>query len=230
MPYAYYNSFNELVGLDIAMAYRLAQDLHCRLELIPVDIDHLAGHLNDGLYDIAMGAILMNEDRISKMSFSDTYVDQNYALVLPDKKRSQFRSMEDLNRKGIVIGGMGGYKRVVPHNFPNATLYAGTDEKGFEMDKVDAWVSSRIPAAIWCISNSDYYVDDFGGRLGKCYLAYPVKQDALNFLRFLNNWVQIKIVDQFYQEQNDYWVLGKSPAKTQEPRWSIIRNVLHWTE
>ena len=28
----------------------------------------------------------------------------------------------------------------------------------------------------------------------------------------------------------NFWILGKSLPKTEEPRWSIIRNILHWTE
>ena len=228
MPYAYMNSSKELVGFDIAMAYQLAQDLHCRLEFVPVDIDHLDDQLNEGVYDIAVGGILMNENRITKMSFSDAYADQDFVLIIPESKRSELGSLEDVNRKGVVIGAVGAFRHVITNNFPNATIYAGKDEKGYELDKADAWVSSRIAATIWCLSHVNYFVQDFNGELGKCFLAYPVRSDAMKFLRFINNWIQIKILDEFYKEQNDYWILGKSPPKKEEPRWSIIRNVLHW--
>lgn len=229
MPYAYINSSNQLVGFDIAMAYQLADDLHCRLELIPVDINHLVEHINDGLYDIAMGAILMTEDRIAQMSYSNAYIDQDYVLIIPEKRHAQFKSLRDIDQKGIVVGAVGAYRQLVQRSFPHAALYAGTDEKGIEMNQADVWVSSRIQAAVWCFSNPDYIIDDFEGRLGKCYLAYPVQSEALNFLRFINNWMDIKILEGFYKEQNDYWILGESLPKKVEPRWSIIRNVLHWT-
>jgi len=230
MPYAYLNSSKELVGFDIAMAYQLAQDLHCKLEFVPLDLEHMAQHLDEGHYDIGMCAILMNEDRITKMIFSDTYTDQNYVLIIPNIKRSQFDTIEKINKKGTVIGAVGGYRLIVARNFPNATLYPGVDERGFEMDKVDAWLVSRVPAAIWCFSNSNYHVEDFKGELGKCYLAYPMRNDAMKLLRFVNNWIQIKILDGFYQQQNDYWILGESITKEEEPRWSIIHNVLHWVK
>lgn len=230
MPYAYMNLSDRLVGFDIAMAYQLAKDLNCQLEFVPVDISHIDQHLEQGFYDIAMGAILMNEERISQMSFSDAYTDQNYALIIPEKNRSRFSNLDDLNQTGIIIGAVGAYQKMVTTNFPQATLYAGTDEKGYEMDKVDAWMSIRIPAAIWCFSHPQYTLNDFDGRLGKCYLAYPVKRNAIKFLQFINNWMQLKILDGFYQKQNDYWILGKPIAPAQERRWSIIHNVLHWTQ
>jgi len=230
MPYVYFNASDELVGFDIAMAYQLAQDLHCRLEFIPLDLDHLEDQLNDGLYDIAMGGLLMTEKRISQMNFSDAYADQNFVLIFPTKNRSQFKSPEEINQRGIVIGAIGSYQHIISTNFPNATLYHGLDKNGVEMEKVNAWVWSRISASIWCFNHPDYSVDDFGGQLGKCYLSYPMKIDAMNFLRFINNWMQIKILDGFYQEQSNFWILGKSIPKSEEPRWSIIHNILHWTE
>lgn len=231
-PYAYLNRSEELVGFDIAMAYQLAQDLDCRLELIPADADHLDEELNNGLYDIAMSAIVMNEDRIARMSFTDTYADQNYALIVPKKNRSRFMNLENLrNQKDLVIGAFGGYKDAFHKwNFPNAKLYDGSVLEGVEMDKVNAWIWSEICAIAWCVDNPDYYVDDLGGSLGKCYLAYPVRIDAMRFLRFMNNWKQLKILDGFYKEQYDYWILEKTPTELLKRRWSIIRNVLHWTE
>jgi proton glutamate symport protein len=230
IPYAYLNASSDLVGFDIAMAYKLAKDLNCRVEFIPVDIDHLADRLNNGVYDIAMGSILMSENRIARMSFSDAYNDQNFVLILPEKDRYRFSTQEDLDKKGVVIGAVGAYQRIVAQNFPHATLYAGTDEKGYEMDKANAWVSCRVSGSVWCFNHLDYYIDDFGGQLGKCFLAYPMRSNAMKFQRFINNWMQINILDGFYEEQNDFWILGKSISETQEPRWSVLHNILHWTD
>ena len=130
----------------------------------------------------------------------------------------------------MVIGAFGSFKNILHSNFPNAKLYEGHVEKGLEMDQVDAWLWAQVLATAWCLNQTDYYVDDFGGSLGKCYMAYPVRSDALIFLRFINNWMQLKVLDGFYKEQNDYWILGMPPSKTAQPRWSIIRNVLHWTK
>ena len=45
----------------------------------------------------------------------------------------------------------------------------------------------------------------------------------------INGWITLKRVDGTVQELFDYWVLGRE-AETREPRWSVIRDELHWTE
>jgi ABC-type amino acid transport substrate-binding protein len=45
----------------------------------------------------------------------------------------------------------------------------------------------------------------------------------------LNSWVTLKRTDGTVQKLYDYWILGKD-AESHEPRWSVIRNVLHWVD
>jgi len=231
IPYAYLNRFQELVGFDIAMAYQLAEDLNCRLEFIPANPDRLGEQLDNGDFDIVMSAVVMSGDRILQMSFSDTYNDQNYVLIVPEKNRARFQNFEKfINDKKLSIGAFGSFKTVIQTNIPNARVYEGLVEKGVEIEQADAWLWAQVLATAWCLNHPDYYVEDFGGNLGKCYMAYPVRSDALRFLRFINNWMQLKILDGFYKKQNDLWILGMPPEKAGEPRWSIIRNVLHWVK
>ncbi len=230
IPYTYMNSNNELVGFDIAMAYQLAQDLNCRLEFIPENIEKIPEELNAGLYDLAVGAILMTEERIQQMSFTDAYADQNNVLLIRVKNETDFANLATVqSQKGLVINAVGGYKRVFANNFPNATLTEDLDFEGVLANgKADADIWSHIPATIWCMNHTQYTVKDYAGQMGQSYFAYAIRQDALTFLRFVNNWIQLKILDEFYQEQSDYWIMGAAPKKQAEPRWSIIRNVLHW--
>ena len=46
---------------------------------------------------------------------------------------------------------------------------------------------------------------------------------------FLDNWVMLSRTDGTYDAAYDYWILGKG-TETYEPRWSIIRDVLHWVD
>jgi hypothetical protein len=48
-------------------------------------------------------------------------------------------------------------------------------------------------------------------------------------INFMNHWVELKKKDKTIDRLYNYWILGKG-AKAQKPRWSIIRNVLHWLD
>ena len=46
---------------------------------------------------------------------------------------------------------------------------------------------------------------------------------------FINGWIDLKRKDETIDKLYDHWILGRG-AEKKEPRWSIIRNVLHWVE
>jgi hypothetical protein len=46
---------------------------------------------------------------------------------------------------------------------------------------------------------------------------------------YLNTWIDLKRKDNTLSRLYDYWILGKSDDKA-APRWSVIRNVLHWVD
>ena len=60
-------------------------------------------------------------------------------------------------------------------------------------------------------------------------LAYPVAGRDQAMATFLDTWIALKKRDGTIERLYDYWILGKDAAPSQ-PRWSIIRDVLHWVD
>jgi hypothetical protein len=57
-------------------------------------------------------------------------------------------------------------------------------------------------------------------------LAYPVPRHDPDMARFLATWIELKRKDGTIDALYDHWILGRS-ARDQQPRWSILRNLLH---
>lgn len=229
IPYCYWNQDNELVGFDVAYAYQLARDLDCRLELVPIKIDELGAEINSGAYDIAMAAILMNEARLKIMDFTHPYTEQTNVLVTQLSRRKEFSSYAQVaNTAGIRIGAVGGYRSVRERHFPLSTQVDGISiEAELLTGKADAWLWSKTPGFVWCLSHPDYVVADYGDEIGKRYFGYPIREGSLNWASFLNSWLILKDQSGFKERMERYWVRGED-IQEPAPRWSIIRNVLHW--
>jgi len=60
-------------------------------------------------------------------------------------------------------------------------------------------------------------------------LAYPIARQDLRMGSFVNAWLSLKKGDGTLDSLFEYWVLGQN-AEPSEPRWSVIRNVLHWVD
>ena len=56
-----------------------------------------------------------------------------------------------------------------------------------------------------------------------------VAQDDQDLADFLTSWIELKKADGTVDRLFDYWILGKN-AEPKAPRWSIIRDVLHWVD
>ncbi|WP_198401982.1 hypothetical protein [Shewanella benthica] len=48
-------------------------------------------------------------------------------------------------------------------------------------------------------------------------------------LNYVNNWQKLGKVDGHQERIYNYWMLGQGATEI-KPRWSIIRDVLHWVD
>jgi ABC-type amino acid transport substrate-binding protein len=63
----------------------------------------------------------------------------------------------------------------------------------------------------------------------KIPLASAIARRDQNWGQFINTWIELKRRDGTIDALYGHWILGKQAGKRQ-PRWSIMRNVLHWVE
>ena len=58
-------------------------------------------------------------------------------------------------------------------------------------------------------------------------LTYLMARDEQELADYVNALIDLKKRDGTLKKLYDYWVLGQF-AENRQPRWSVIRNVLHW--
>ncbi len=227
IPFCYLNNNNEVVGYDIAYAYKLAKDLEVDLVLVPLDYDKMGEDIASGFYDIAMSALFMDQTRILQFVFANPYLQQYNVLVVPNARIHMFHDKETvMNNPNIQIGSLNGFDEIVKSYFPQNN-HPITDLDDFISGKIDAMMWSELPAYIWCLTHPGYTMVSYDYSIGKNSFAYPTATDAQPFINFLNEWMVLKKEQGFELEQRQYWFLGKSQTPENE-RWSVIRNVLHW--
>ena len=60
-------------------------------------------------------------------------------------------------------------------------------------------------------------------------IVYPMPGEALDMVQYVNTWIELKKRDNTLEDLYNYWILGKEAVKG-GPRWSVIRDVLHWVD
>ena len=63
----------------------------------------------------------------------------------------------------------------------------------------------------------------------KIPLAFPLARHDRAWATIVDTWVEMKKRDGTFESLYNHWILGKATV-TKRPRWSVIRDVLHWVQ
>jgi proton glutamate symport protein len=236
LPFAYRNASEEIVGFDIAMAQMLARELHLQLQLVPLSRETLAGALSSGACDLVMSGVALTTERAADTLFSSPYLDETIALVVPDHARDRFATWSGIRaRPNLRLGipAVSYYVEKVDAGLPDAALTSFLSVEamfgGPASGDLDGLVLTAERGSAWTLLHPEYSVVVPTPGLIKVPLAYPIAKHDAAFAAFIDAWIELKKKDGTIQRLYDYWILGRNvmPAT---PRWSIIRNVLHWVD
>jgi Na+/H+-dicarboxylate symporter/ABC-type amino acid transport substrate-binding protein len=237
-PAAFFNQQGALVGFDIEMAYRFAKDLDLQLELLPFDTVKEAMELvNSSRCDIIMALWPIDPSMIDNVIITHPVLTSSAGLIVPDHRRREFRSWEDIHKmENIRVASYddAGDMRLARRLLPNATIVPISDNEDLRKIMtsggagIDAIISLAELGAVWTLLYPQFslvsptpvlFID----------VGYAVARGEVDLANYFNAWLagakNQGIIDAFYR----YWMLGQVD-KTQPPRWSIIRDVLHWVE
>ncbi|MGK7872316.1 MAG: cation:dicarboxylase symporter family transporter [Xenococcaceae cyanobacterium] len=239
-PFAYFNAKRELVGFDVEMAHILARELGVRLEFAPLSFeddstDKFAEHLNENYCDILMAGTVITPKGAEVVSFSNPFLDKTLAFLIKDYRRDEFASWKAIQgleslRIGITAD-VPYYKAKLLGLAPKAEIVRLNSIKQFLEsgdENLDALVIPAEEGSAWSILYPNYTVA-IPQPVVAVPVAYAMARGDQQLLDVVNAWLELKQKDGTIKSLYDYWVQGKTEA-VQPPRWSVIRNVLHWVD
>lgn len=234
LPFSYFNEQNQLVGFDIDMAHRLADDLGVAIEFVPFTPKTLIRQLDEDHFDLAMSGLEGTIERATAFPVADSYMDVTLAIVLPDYRKAVFLDFDELRHSAdlkIAVVSNSFFDEKAHEYFPNATfIQIESEEEFFEGEAGDAsiLVTSAETGSAWTLLYPKFSVVNPFQKDIRVPLYYLGAHDV-EFEEFMEVWLELKKKEGAFQTLYNYWILGKNEEKT-PPRWSIIRNVLHWID
>ena len=237
MPYSYFNGRGELVGFDVEMAYTLAGELGLEIEFVPVPRERLAEVINAGLCDVIMAGISVTTGRASAMVFSPSYIDETLSFVVPDHRRADFSSAEWVRTTPglrVAVPNLPYLEEIIHREFPRAEIVPVSVDRIVDfftgrMERIDALVFPAERGSYFTLLYPAFSVAVPHPLAIRFPLAYPVAGRDLELARFLGIWIDLQRKNGTIQALYDHWILGRD-ATPKQPRWSVIRNVLHWVK
>jgi ABC-type amino acid transport substrate-binding protein len=229
LPFSFVNDKGDLVGFDVELMHVLARELKVELEFIRWTYETVFKDLDQNKFDIAIGGLIVNPERIAKANFSNPYMNMTTGVVVKDHRRKQFKSWRLIDKEPIIRLGVVGERRAenVKTDLPNTEITLLETYSGFFTDNpkgVDALVISAEAGSAWTILYPAYSVVVPKPHL-KANAAFAIPLASSDFEGFVNDWLQMKttsgIIDKLYNK----WILG-TKVEQKKGRWSIGRDVL----
>jgi ABC-type amino acid transport substrate-binding protein len=238
LPYAFTNQQSELVGFDVEMAHHLARELAVAIDFVMIEEGSLTQAIGTGAVDIVMSGIAMTTGRAEYLTFSAPYLEEHVAFVVADHSRATFATLDhlrDMRRLRVAVPNLPYYIDKLRERLPHAEIVVldnRDDVRGYFTSaggEADALAMTAERGSAWTLLYPQYSVVVPRPQVLTVPLAYPLAADDQRFVSFVNNWLELKRRDGTISRLYDYWILGKNAAPRQ-PRWSIVRNVLHWVD
>ena len=237
LPFVFLNREQKLVGFDVEMAHHLARDLGVKVEFVELEaLAALTPLLAAGRIDLAMTGLPVTPERAGEMSFSVPYLDETLGFVVKDYLRDRFSSWANIRELGLFavkIPNLPYYVDQIRRRAPTLKLdlveTLNEIENGLRQATLDAVVLPAERGSVLTLLYPKYTVVVPEPDTVKIPLAYPVARRDQEWTQFVNTWIELKRRDGTIDALYGHWILGKHADK-REPRWSVIRNLLHWVD
>jgi Na+/H+-dicarboxylate symporter/ABC-type amino acid transport substrate-binding protein len=228
IPFCYRNNKGDLVGYDVAFAYKFAKQINAKIKFVPFKWEDLDAVMKDGELDIAMSGIYLTRDRLINLDTSTPYFQSPLAFFTLRNHANDFLSRDQIQaRPDLRLGAFNGsiLIPILQNTFPRNAIVP---------DQTYATVPdfSRVDGALWSLTQAEALAAahpqliavptrDLGNPVLFVYLVPPHSDD---FLKLVNYWLLVNRDSGFEKQQHDYWI-ERQPRPDLTPRWSLLRQM-----
>jgi len=234
LPYVFRNDQNQIVGFDMELMHEMANDLSISIEIYRIKKDEKESQLlADGSIDIAISGKVITPTRALKVNYSNSYSYHTVGLILADNRRDDFSDMEKIDlmtELNLGVTDNNYYNEAIKKLFPQARLTLIKNPRSYfkgQYKDVDAFVYSAEAGAAWAMLYPNYTAVIPTGLKLKAPVGFALPLGQMDYVEFVNTWLELKQENGFIQTVYNYWILGENP-KEKKPRWSVMHDVLNW--
>ena len=211
VPWAMRNKQGDLVGFEIDVAKRLAEDSGWKVEFVPTAWDGIIPSLLSNKFDVIIGGMSITEARAKSVLFTEPYSHSGVQLAANKELAEGFTQISDFNSRRVKIAARRGAftVQVARETFPKAkVLQFDDDAQAFQEvlnGNAHAVIASSPKPEHETIKNADTLFIPFEERLSKGNEAFAVRLGETDKTEFFNEWIKARTEDGWLKERYEYW-------------------------
>lgn len=211
VPWAMKDKKGELIGFEIDVAQRLAEDMGVKAAFVPTKWDGIIPSLLAGKFDVIIGGMGITAQRSLKVNFTIPYDYTGMCLVAHKESAGGYKSLEDFNDPGVVIVARLGATPVAAARkyMPRAELRQFDDESQAIQELLNgnahALVASAPLPAFQAVKHPDRLFLPLEGTFTREPIAFAVRKGDFDTVNFFNSWITVVESEGWLKERKHYW-------------------------
>ena len=213
VPWAMKDKKGELIGFEIDIAKKLAEDMGVKVEFVPTKWSGIIPGLIAGKFDVLIGGMTITTKRNMKINFTRPYYYTEQGLMAHKKKAAGFK-VDDFNKSSVTIAARLGSTAAVAakQRFPKARIRLFDDEPSAVQELLNGNVHAMVSAQPLPSSTAIDYPDTvmvYDDVLMLEAIGIGVRKSDLDTLNLINNWIEINRNNRWIQGRYAYWFKSK---------------------
>lgn len=210
VPWTMKDRNGNLIGYEIDMANKLAEDIGVKVKLVTVPFKDVISGLLDDRYDIIMDGLYITPQRALLINFSEPEA-KSQVTLLANRKFAGSDTLMDFNKPGIKIGAVAGtvYADLAENNLSDAVIQKFDDEeemlKALLAEKLDAVIAIHQISELTLKNNPDKLFIPLSGPIGEFGEAFAIRKGDADFLNYINTWIRFYRQNGWLEQRRDYW-------------------------
>lgn len=211
VPWAMNDKQGNLVGFEIDVARRLAQDMGVKVEFVPTKWSGILPALLTGKFDIIIGGMGITPERSIKVNFSIPYDYTGMSMVASRKLAKGYKSLDDFNKPVVTIAARTGTTAAAAakKHMPMAKLRLFDDESQAVQELLNGRVHALVASAPLPAFQAIEYPDKLYLPLKEDFtrepIGFAIVKGDVDTLNFLNSWITVVSSEGWLKERKHYW-------------------------
>ncbi|HEU19633.1 MAG TPA: transporter substrate-binding domain-containing protein [Deltaproteobacteria bacterium] len=211
VPWAMKDKTGKLIGFEIDVATRLAQDMGINVEFVPTKWAGIIPALQTGKFDVIIGGMGIRPERNIKVNFSIPYDTTGMAIVAHRELAAGFTNLEDFNKPEVIIALRLGSTAVTAAKkyMPKAQLRMFDDESQAYQELINGNAHAVVGSAPRPSYEALKYSERLFLPLNETFTSEPigfaVRKGDYDTLNFFDNWIRVVEAEGWFRERKHYW-------------------------
>lgn len=171
-----------IVGFDISIANKIADDLGVKLKITEMNFDSLLGALKTGKIDAIISGMSPTPERLQEVNFSDSYMEVEQKVLVRKENKDKFLTVNDFEGAKVGVQKQSTQEALADRELLGSQLVSlpkGADVVlNLQNKKVDAAVLESVVAEAYASQDKNLLVTDVAFKDGKKETAIAISKNA----------------------------------------------------